>query len=97
MTDSSIASSLTDLLPSSWHGHIHFTTRNRKLAVRLAPLDMIHLHKLDEKAEVVPLETSLIQSDLVQERDAAAYLVSQLTFLPLAITQSAAHMNENEI
>ncbi|EHA26118.1 hypothetical protein ASPNIDRAFT_36453, partial [Aspergillus niger ATCC 1015] len=53
---------LTDFLPESEQGHILFTTRSRKVAVKLASSHVI-----------------------------------TLAFLPLAITQAAAYINENSI
>ncbi|GKZ33928.1 hypothetical protein AbraIFM66950_004018 [Aspergillus brasiliensis] len=97
MNDSATASPLMNLLPSNPHGRIIFTTRNRKLAVKLASRDVIHVRELDEGASVEFLQNALIQHDPIEDRASAAYLVSQLAFLPLAITQAAAYMNENGI
>ncbi|RAK90252.1 kinesin light chain [Aspergillus costaricaensis CBS 115574] len=88
---------LRDFLPSNRRGRIIYTTRNRKLAVKLTSRDVIHVRELDERADVELLEKSLIQQNLVEDKDAATYLVKQLAFLPQAITQAAAYMNENEI
>ncbi|GKZ23954.1 hypothetical protein AbraCBS73388_010562 [Aspergillus brasiliensis] len=97
MNDSGTASPLKNLLPSNPHGRIIFTTRNRKLAVKLASRDVIHARELDQEAGVEILQKSLIQQYPIQDRPAAAYLVNQLACLPLAITQAAAYMNENGI
>ncbi|OJJ77926.1 hypothetical protein ASPBRDRAFT_61389 [Aspergillus brasiliensis CBS 101740] len=97
LDDSSTASPLRNLLPSNPHGRIIFTNRNRKLAVKLASHDVIHVRELDEMAGVELLQKSLIQQNPIQDRAVAAYLVNQLAFLPLAITQAAAYINENGI
>ncbi|GAT22514.1 kinesin light chain [Aspergillus luchuensis] len=97
MNGSGTTAPLKNFLPSNRHGRIIFTTRNRKLAVKLASHDVIHVGDLDEAAGVGLLEKSLIQQDLVEDKDATTYLVKQLAFLPQAITQAAAYMNANEI
>ncbi|KAL4781057.1 hypothetical protein BJX76DRAFT_350476 [Aspergillus varians] len=88
---------LKDFLPFNNQGHIVFTTRNRKLAVKLASFDVIPVHELDEKTGVEFLERSLIQNSLINNYHAVITLLKQLTFLPLAITQAAAYINENGI
>lgn len=88
---------LKDFLPFNNQGHIVFTTRNRKLAVKLASSDVISVHELDEKTGVEFLERSLIQNSLINNHHAVITLLKQLTFLPLAITQAAAYINENGI
>lgn len=97
MEDSSISPPLKDLLPDNNQGHIVFTTRNRKLAVKLASSDVIHVRELDEKAGVEFLGKSLIQKSLLNDSHLVLDLLEQLTFLPLAIAQAAAYMNENSI
>ncbi|KAL2848203.1 hypothetical protein BJX68DRAFT_255815 [Aspergillus pseudodeflectus] len=61
---------LKSLLPHNEAGHILFTSRNRKLAVKLA---------------------------LSNDKEATATLLGQLCWLPLAISQAAAYINENDI
>ncbi|OJJ52880.1 hypothetical protein ASPSYDRAFT_163813 [Aspergillus sydowii CBS 593.65] len=61
---------LKSLLPQKETGHILFTTRNRRLAVKLASSN---------------------------DTDATAALLRELCFLPLAISQAAAYINENDI
>ncbi|BCR91425.1 Pfs, NB-ARC and TPR domain protein [Aspergillus chevalieri] len=95
--DSSTGSALRDFLPYNSQGHTIFTTRNRKLAVKLASSDVIHVRELDEKTGMEFLEKSLIQESLLNNHHAMITLLEQLTFLPLAVTQAAAYMNENGI
>ncbi|KAL2826956.1 hypothetical protein BDW59DRAFT_160535, partial [Aspergillus cavernicola] len=97
MKDSSTASALKDFLPYNSQGHIIFTTRNRKLAVKLASSSVIHTPELDEKTGMEFLEKSLIQKCLLDDHHAVITLLEQLTFLPLALTQAAAYINENGI
>ncbi|KAH8692117.1 putative kinesin [Talaromyces proteolyticus] len=89
-------SSLKGFLPQSEHGHIVFTTRNRKLAQTLAPSNIIIIPEMDEQAAKEVLTNSLIHKDLVHDAAIATFL-QQLTFLPLAITQAAAYINANGI
>ncbi|KAL4788547.1 hypothetical protein BJX76DRAFT_363310 [Aspergillus varians] len=91
--------SLTDYLPQHEQGRILFTTRNRKLAVMLASSHVIHVSEPDAEAAVRILEKLLIEKDLLDNggTTVALQLLEQLAFLPLAITQAAAYINENSI
>ncbi|KAL2812670.1 nucleoside phosphorylase domain-containing protein [Aspergillus cavernicola] len=94
---SSTAPPLNDFLPYNDQGHIIFTTRNRKLAVKLASADVIHIPKFDKETGLEFLEKSLIQKGLLNNAYASIALLEQLTFLPLAVAQAAAYINENSI
>ncbi|OGM49971.1 hypothetical protein ABOM_001422 [Aspergillus bombycis] len=98
MKGSKTSSALKDFLPYGSHGHIVFTTRNQKLAVRLASSDVIHVRELDEETGVEFLGKLLMQKSLLHDSSYAVNtLLQQLTFLPLALTQAAAYINENGI
>ncbi|KAL2859961.1 violaceus kinesin [Aspergillus lucknowensis] len=86
-----------DFVPQSEQGRILFTTRNRKLAVKLASPFVIDVSEPDTEAGVKMLEKALIGKELLKNRDAAIALLEQLVFLPLAITQAAAYINSNNI
>ncbi|KAL4915513.1 hypothetical protein BDW62DRAFT_203572 [Aspergillus aurantiobrunneus] len=90
---------LTEYLPQHEQGHILFTTRNRKLAVMLASSHVIHVSEPDSEAAVRILEELLVEKDLLKDSGVtvAFELLEQLAFLPLAITQAAAYINENGI
>ncbi|KAL5359582.1 hypothetical protein BJX96DRAFT_59790 [Aspergillus floccosus] len=88
---------LEDLLPESNQGHILFTTRNKQVAVRLVSSDYVQIPEADEKTGIEMLKGYLKMKDLVDERASAVSLLQQLAFLPLAITQAAAYINENGI
>lgn len=88
---------LKDFLPDNSQSHIVFTTRNRKLAVKLASSDVIHVRALDEKTGMEFLKNSLIEKNLLDDSHAVLALLEQLTFLPLAVAQAASYMNENNI
>ncbi|KAL4895527.1 violaceus kinesin [Aspergillus ambiguus] len=73
---------LKRFLPQSQHGRILFTTRN--------------LPELEMGASIEMLENSLVHHDQCNSKMEVAELVEQLACLPLAITQAAAYINENE-
>ncbi|KAK2782650.1 hypothetical protein FQN53_009666 [Emmonsiellopsis sp. PD_33] len=86
---------LKNFLPQNEQGHMIFTSRNRKLATKLASSHVVSVDELDEQTGVQFLKRSLIDSDLVEDRNTTIALLEQLTFLPLAIAQAAAYINEN--
>jgi DNA transposition AAA+ family ATPase len=88
---------LIDYLPKNKQGTILFTTRNRKIAVKLAQQNIIEVPAMREDAAAQLLEKCLINADFVSSRQDTSALLSQLTYLPLAIVQAAAYINENEI
>ncbi|KAK6838762.1 hypothetical protein RU639_000379 [Aspergillus parasiticus] len=88
---------LVDFLPQSDQGRILFTTRNRKLAVKLASSDVIDISEPDIETTTKILGNLLIKKDLLDDRDTTMALIEQLAFLPLAIAQAAAYINENDI
>lgn len=87
---------LIDFLPKSKKGAILFTTRDRRLAVKLAQQNVLEVPAMGEEA-VQLLEKCLVDPRLVNSRQDTSALVLQLTYLPLAIVQAAAYINENEI
>ncbi|KAE8373751.1 purine and uridine phosphorylase [Aspergillus bertholletiae] len=88
---------LTDYLPRSEQGHIIFTTRNRKIAVKLVSSHVIPITELDSATSIQMLQNSLVEKSLLNDRDTAIALLERLAFLPLAITQATAYINENSI
>ncbi|KAL3462421.1 hypothetical protein BJX64DRAFT_259111 [Aspergillus heterothallicus] len=89
---------LQNFLPGTHdQGRIIFTTRTRKLAMRLAPNNVMPVPELDSDTGMKFLENSLIQKELLEQTDASMALLERLTFLPLAIAQAAAYINENGI
>ncbi|KAF2192161.1 kinase subdomain-containing protein, partial [Zopfia rhizophila CBS 207.26] len=88
---------LKDYLPMSRQGCVVFTTRNRKIAVKLAQSNVIEVLEMDKGAAMQLLSKSLINQELLNDHQDALRLLQQLTFLPLAIVQAAAYINENGI
>ncbi|KAB8072454.1 violaceus kinesin [Aspergillus leporis] len=91
------ATPLKNILPKSENGHILFTSRNRKLVVKLAPANVLSIPDMDQSTAKQMLEKLLIRKELLQDDCATTALLKQLDFLPLAITQAAAYINENDI
>lgn len=88
---------LKSLLPQNETGHILFTSRNRKLAVKLALSNVVQIPDMDEDTALQMLHQLFIRKELLKDTDGTATLLKQLCFLPLAISQAAAYINENDI
>ncbi|KAL4781230.1 violaceus kinesin [Aspergillus varians] len=95
--DGAGATELANFLAPSEQGHILFTTRNRKLAVRLASPFVVNVAEPNAETGVKILEEALQKKELLENRDEIITLLKQLTFLPLAITQAAAYIKSNDI
>src|SRR5204862_7891244 len=88
---------LIEYHPKSQQGSIIFTTRDRKAAVKLAHQNIVKVPEMDETAAAQLLQKCLINQTLLNSRQDTTALLVQLTYLPLAIIQAAAYINENEI
>jgi nucleoside phosphorylase/tetratricopeptide (TPR) repeat protein len=88
---------LKSLLPHNEAGNILFTSRNRKLAVKLALSNVVQIPDMDEDTAMQMLQKHLIRKDMLEDKEATTTLLQQLCFLPLAISQAAAYLNENDI
>ncbi|KAK6592352.1 kinesin light chain [Botrytis cinerea] len=88
---------LIDCLPRSEQGCIVFTTRDRKTAVKLAHQNIVEVPEMGEDVAIQLLQKCLVDSDLVNNRPDTTALLKELTYLPLAIVQAAAYINENGI
>jgi tetratricopeptide (TPR) repeat protein len=95
--DSAGTIELANFLTPSKHGHILFTTRNQKLAVRLASPFVVNVSEPDAETGVIILKEALQQKELLKNNNKTISLLKQLAFLPLAITQAAAYIRSNEI
>jgi tetratricopeptide (TPR) repeat protein len=87
-------SGLEDYLPQSKDVIVLLTTRSRHVAVEFAQSDVIDTEQMDQEEATTLLEKSLIQKQLLQDKVAVVELLTYLTFLPLAITQAAAYLNQ---
>jgi tetratricopeptide (TPR) repeat protein len=88
---------LIDYLPRSTQGCIIFTTRDRKTATKLALQNVIEVPEMDENMATELLRKCLVTKDLVNNEQDTKALLAQLTYLPLAIIQATAYINENGI
>ena len=84
-------------LPKSQQGYVVCTTRNRRVAVKIARSNVIEVAEMDEEMAMQLLTKSLMNQEFLNSRQDARNLLEQLTFLPLAIVQAAAYINENGI
>ncbi|CRG92730.1 hypothetical protein PISL3812_09796 [Talaromyces islandicus] len=96
-TANDAAPSLEDYLPESEQGRILFTTRNRKLAMKLASFNIVSIPDVDKETAKEILDKTLAHKDLLRETTTITALLEQLAFLPLAITQASAYIIQNGI
>uniref|UniRef100_A0A8H7NI32 NB-ARC domain-containing protein n=1 Tax=Bionectria ochroleuca TaxID=29856 RepID=A0A8H7NI32_BIOOC len=85
---------LEGYLPQSQNGMILLTTRSRQVAGEFAQNDVIDVEQMDKKEAMSLLGNSLAQKQLLHDEAVAIDLLTYLTFLPLAITQAAAYLNQ---
>ena len=86
---------IRDFLPRTDRGRFLFTTRTRSIATRLAGREVVDLSRLS-KTEATQLLEKLLIDELPAEEGVVTELLEILTYLPLAITQAAAYLNENK-
>jgi hypothetical protein len=87
---------LYNYLPRSKLGCILFTTRTRKIAVSLAHSDVVEVREMSKELASEMINKLLTKERLVDDQESTLRLLQRLTFLPLAIEQAAAYINENE-
>ncbi|KAG7413045.1 Nephrocystin-3 [Fusarium oxysporum f. sp. rapae] len=83
-------------LPQSDKGRILFTTRYRKVAVSVAGRNILDVPAMSQGEARSYLKEALIR-EISLDDPVANHLLTILTHLPLAITQAAAYINENQI
>ncbi|KIV99983.1 uncharacterized protein PV09_08491, partial [Verruconis gallopava] len=86
---------LKEYLPKSKQGCVLFTTRDKRVAVKLAGRDIVEVPELDEEGAARLLQNLLLNSSYPSDYQDAKILVQELTYLPLAIVQATAYINEN--
>jgi hypothetical protein len=84
-------------LPKSQQGCVICTTRSRKVAVKIAAPNVVEVPEMDEEMGMQLLAKSLINKELLDSHQDALKLLDQPSFLPLALVQAAAYINENRI
>ncbi|OHE97277.1 hypothetical protein CORC01_07332 [Colletotrichum orchidophilum] len=96
-TDSEpISPALIDYIPSSLYGSTILTTRNRRVAVKQAASNIISLEIMGQDDAYKLFEKSLLRRDILSKAESARHLLSLLGYLPLAIIQAVAYINEND-
>ncbi|ERF75281.1 hypothetical protein EPUS_00073 [Endocarpon pusillum Z07020] len=95
-TSSSVGHSLSDYLPSSANGSIVITSRSREVAEGLTeyPEDILDVIPMDEETAVALLKKKLKRHEEGIAQNDSIDLVKQLDYMPLAITQAAAYVNQ---
>jgi tetratricopeptide (TPR) repeat protein len=88
---------LIEYLPRSEQGCIVFTSRDRKTAVKLAHQNIVDVPEMEEDVATQLLQKCLINPGLLSSGSDTTALLKELTYLPLAIVQAAAYINENGI
>jgi hypothetical protein len=88
---------LSDYLPHSTSGIILFTTRSRKVAGDLTPSNVLELQDMSETEARPLLAWQITKQALLEDETAVNELLALLTYLPLAIVQAAAFMNNHNI
>ncbi|PYH43058.1 FabD/lysophospholipase-like protein [Aspergillus saccharolyticus JOP 1030-1] len=89
---------LLDYMPQSRHGTIIWTTRDRKVATRVARKNIVTVPEMDESAASEIMRKYLTISVLTKaDESSLPTLLQELTYLPLAIAQAAAYINEMKI
>ncbi|KAL6231675.1 hypothetical protein BDW75DRAFT_36773 [Aspergillus navahoensis] len=88
---------LKDIIPRSENGHVLFTSRNRQLALKLAGSNVVSVPDVDQKTGKEIFQRLLMRKNLLQDNHVTNALLERLTFLPLAISQAAAYINQNDI
>lgn len=87
---------LVDYLPDGCRGSLLFTTRTRKAATDEAGTNIIPLPEMEQNEARNVLGKSLLKKSLLED-DAIDKLLEDLSYLPLAIVQAAAFINQNDI
>ena len=88
---------LSDYLPRSDRGSILFTTRSRKAAVALTQSSVLGLKDMAKAEARQLLALRLTEQTLLDDQAAFDELLEALSYLPLAIVQAAAFMNNNDM
>jgi tetratricopeptide (TPR) repeat protein len=91
------AARLYDYLPYSNKGKILFTTRSRKVAGDLTQSSVLDLNDMSKTEAWQLLARRVSNPALLDNREATEQLLETLTYLPLAIVQAAAFVNNNNI
>ncbi|EXL60706.1 hypothetical protein FOCG_03527 [Fusarium oxysporum f. sp. radicis-lycopersici 26381] len=84
-------------LPQSNQGRILFTTRYQKVAASVARQNILEVSAMGRDEARTYFKEALIQEVSSSDDEIINHLLTLLEHLPLAITQAAAYLNENQI
>ncbi|KAH7115657.1 P-loop containing nucleoside triphosphate hydrolase protein [Dactylonectria macrodidyma] len=90
------SSGIRDYLPHTDRGRILLTSRSQRIAVAVAGSEVVEVSRMSEADARGLLEESLINKTLVLDDKGVLEFIHTLTYLPLAITQAAAYLNETK-
>lgn len=85
---------IEEYLPQSKHGLVLLTTRSTRVAADFAGSDVVDVEQMNPEEATDLLSNSLSRKELLRDEALVAELLTHLTFLPLAITQAAAYLNQ---
>jgi tetratricopeptide (TPR) repeat protein len=88
--------SLVNYLPKNRQGYIIFTTRDKKIAAKLAR-NIVDVPEMSQEMAAQLLQSALANSNVIKSEQDIKTLIAELTYLPLAIVQAAAYITENGI
>ncbi|KAB8213646.1 kinesin light chain [Aspergillus novoparasiticus] len=83
-------------LPESDGGLTIFTTRHGAVAQYLTGSDVVEIGKMTRQETTDLLEKSLVRKNPSDNSETVVNLLTELDYLPLAITQAAAYINTNK-
>jgi tetratricopeptide (TPR) repeat protein len=86
-----------ECLPNSDKGAILFTTRSRKAAEKLTPSNVLEVGDMSKAEARQQLARRISKQELLRDETAVEDLLEMLAYLPLAITQVAAFISNNDI
>ncbi|KAI1317286.1 P-loop containing nucleoside triphosphate hydrolase protein [Xylariaceae sp. FL0255] len=75
----------------------HLPYGENEVAVAVAVSNVVDLHEMSQEKATEFLEKTLINQQLLRDQATTEELLRELTYLPLAITQAAAYLNQNTI
>lgn len=88
---------LYDYLPYSDRGRILFTTRSKRIAGALTQTNVLGLSEMTKIEAGQLLARHVLQQALLDAETAVTELLETHTYLPLAIVQAAAFINNNDV
>jgi hypothetical protein len=91
------AADLANFLPHSKLCSVIFTTTESNTAKALAPQNITALHELTLDTALRMLQNRLTTPLLNAEQQEAMHLLRELSYLPLAVAQAAAHINNSSM